>query len=235
MKSINKMIIYGDSVLRGITYDSAAGRYRPYPAHNLDNIRDGLGIEVINRARMGATVERGHEILMSTLDEITPDTLVIFELGGNDSDYDWAPIAENPNGIFLPHTPEKRFMETYGDMIRRVQAIGAEVALCSLVPIVPERYLSWISRGRNGENILKWLGDDTMLYRFQEHYNRMVEQLARVNGCRLIDLREEFLLSHDYMNLLSEDGIHPSIAGHMRIQSMLYDAAAESVGRQNIA
>ena len=78
-----------------------------------------------------------------------------------------------------------------------------------------------ISRSNSYDNILSWLGDPSMLYRFQEHYNRIVERLAAEVGCPMIDLRGAFLLSHDYKALISADGIHPTEAGHDLIEKSL--------------
>ena len=90
-----------------------------------------------------------------------------------------------------------------------------------MIPIDADRYMQTISKTNSYENILAWLGDASMLYRFQEHYNRIVERLAIEVGCPMIDLRGEFLLSHDYKALISADGIHPTDAGHDLIEESL--------------
>ena len=102
-------------------------------------------------------------------------------------------------------------------------ATGATVMMANMIPIDAERYMQTISKGNSYENILSWLGDVSMLYRFQEHYNRLVEQLSMETGCPLIDLRGAFLLSHDYKALISSDGIHPTEAGHDLIEKTLRD------------
>jgi hypothetical protein len=90
-----------------------------------------------------------------------------------------------------------------------------------MIPIDADRYMQTISSKNSYESILSWLGDASMLYRFQEHYNRIVEKLAFEMGCPMIDLRGEFLLSHDYKTLISADGIHPTEAGHDLIEGTL--------------
>ena len=71
-----------------------------------------------------------------------------------------------------------------------------------------------MAQGRSRENILTWLGDTDHIFRWQEYYNAMVAQLSRAFGCRLVDLRAEFLKSRVFPTLIGADGIHPTQAGH---------------------
>ena len=86
--------------------------------------------------------------------------------------------------------------------------------LTSLVPIDATKYMNFISRGLSYDNILSWLGDVNMLYRWHEGYNRAVEQLADVCSLPLFDLRGEFLYTHAFKSLICDDGIHPTAEGH---------------------
>ena len=64
----------------------------------------------------------------------------------------------------------------------------------TLPPIDAVRYYEWIGRDIEGkENILVWLGDVQQIYRSHAAYNRLVVELARQLGCRLVDLRASFL------------------------------------------
>lgn len=231
---MKKLLIYGDSILRGITYSEEAKKHKLCTGYKLPTLA-ALGYEVINHSRMGATVDRGLDMFDYTVAECDKDTTVIFDFGGNDCDYDWAAISADPLAVHLPHTPEEKFRATYGEMLNRAFATGAEVYMCNLVPMMPERYLSFISKDRSRENIMSWLGDITMLYRFQEHYNLIVEDIARTAGCPLIDLRTDFLLSHRCSSLLSLDGIHPSEEGHDLIETLLREKLAKSDGLKKMA
>ena len=225
---MKKLYIYGDSILRGITYSAEAHRHKLCDGYKLPSIQQ-LGYEVINHSRMGATVMRGTHLLDATLPDCHgEDATVLLEYGGNDCDFEWNEISSDPHGVFSPHTPEERFFELYARAITVARERGARVILCSLVPIDAGRYLSFISNGRCAENILFWLGDTSMLYRYHEHYNRIVERLARVFDCPLLRVREEFLLSHQYRDLISPDGIHPTNTGHDLIERTLYTYLSET-------
>ena len=219
---MKKLIIYGDSIMRGITYSEQMGRHKLCKGYDFKSITE-VGYEIKNRARMGATIVRGMDILESTLDDCGAGAVVLFEFGGNDCDHDWNAVSESPTEKHLPHIDEDTFVSYYKAAIAKARAAGATVVMTNMIPIDADRYMQTISRSNSYENILSWLGDASMLYRFQEHYNRIVERLAIEVGCPMIDLRGEFLLSHDYKALISADGIHPTEAGHDLIEQTLKD------------
>lgn len=219
---MRKLLIYGDSILRGITYSQELGRHKLCKGYKLESL-GALGYDVKNHCRMGATIVRGMDILDKTLDECDENTTVLFEFGGNDCDHDWKAVSEHPTEKHTPRILPETFITSYKDAIDKVRACGAEVLMANMIPIDHERYMQTISKNNSYENILNWLGDTSMLYRFQEHYNRIVEHLCTQMQCPLIDLRSAFLLSHDYKTMISLDGIHPTEAGHDLIEETLHD------------
>ena len=170
------------------------------------------GIEVENNCKMGATIDEGFEIMKATLEDCDKDTVVILEYGGNDCNFNWAEVANNPEGEFLPNTPEERFTETYLKLVEYAREKGAEVAICTLVPIDSERFMNWVTRGLDYNNVLRWLGDINIISRWQEKYSRLSEKVAVLANCKLIDLRSVF--SNNMGSLLGIDGMHPSAEGH---------------------
>ena len=142
------------------------------------------------------------------------ETLVLLSFGGNDCDYNWAEVAADPDGIHMPHIEPDEFAALYREAIELARASGAKVAAASIVPIEARRYMHTISEGKSGENILKWLGDVDRLYRWQESYNQIACSVAGKLGCQILDIRSAFLQSACFPTLMSDDGIHPSPAGH---------------------
>lgn len=218
--SYKKIDIYGDSVLRGVMYDETTNSYKLREGYGFEQLRE-KGIEVRNNSRIGATIEKGKSALERKLEDCDRSTLVIFEFGGNDCDYEWKKVSEDPAATHLPHIEPEKFVATYSEAVKSALKKGAAVAITSLVPIDCKKYMSWISRNLNYENILGWLGDESMLFRWQEYYSHLVENLARELGCEFIDLRREFLLRHDFPRLLCADGIHPTQTGHELIEKTL--------------
>lgn len=211
--------IFGDSIMQGVIYSSENGRYKLRENRFADLI--GSGIEVRNNSRMGATIEKGYSCLENKLHECENDTIVLFEFGGNDCDFDWAQVSDTPDGEHHPHIIPERFTEIYKNAINSARAKGAEVMLATLVPIDAPKYMCFISKDRSYDNILRWLGDVSMLYRFQEYYSRLVERIAAEMHCPLIDLRSTFLTAHNYLSCLCDDGIHPTECGYKMIEAEL--------------
>lgn len=224
---MNKLYLIGDSVMKGVMLLSQPQKYKIYSEGGFSSL-ESRGVEIANRSRMGATVIYGKETLERTLKDTPEGAAVIFEYGGNDCDFNWKAISENPDAQHLPNTPAELFCETYRECIVKAREHGVRVAVTNLIPLDAEKYLEWISRGLNKENILRWLGDASMLYRWHEFYNKLVEDIAQKEGCPLIDLRREFLLSHRYSELICDDGIHPTGEGHRLIRSVI-DAKAEKI------
>ena len=222
---MNRILIFGDSILRGIYVDEETRVHRLY-RERIGNRSASTGGEVKNGSVMGATVETGEELLRRKVQPEDGDgpATVIFEYGGNDCDYKWQDISANPGGEFSPNTPADRFIAGYGKCIEYAKSLGSRVFLCNLVPLDAGRYIEWISRNLSKANILSWLGDTSMLYRWQEYYNRTAEQIAAKYGCPLIDIRSPFLMSHSYSGLLSPDGIHPTVEGHRVIDGLIAEA-----------
>lgn len=217
---IKRLEIYGDSILRGVTYNAGTGRYDLFRKDRFSEL-SAAGIETANHSRMGATVLRGLDLLARNLKEDASDTLVLLEYGGNDCDHPWAEVSKNPAGRYHPNVSMEQYAKTYKEAIRTVRQRGGHPVIASLVPIDADKYLRWISKNLSYENILAWLGDVSMLSRWQENYNRTVEHLAFETGTPLLDLRGVFLLSHDYKSILSEDGVHPTPRGHALIDETL--------------
>lgn len=208
--------------MRGVYYSAEEGRHKVF-GERFASLKE-RGYEIVNSSRMGATVEMGEALIKKKLTLPAEDTTVIFEYGGNDCDFKWADISENPSGKFTPNTPMDKFEKIYGTMIKYAADMGAKVRLCNLVPLDSEKYVKWISRDLSYDNIISWLGDASMLYRWHEYYNRTAENLAEKYGAGLIDIRSPFLLSHEYKNYICSDGIHPTIEGHKMIDNLIAEA-----------
>ena len=223
---MKQTVILGDSIFKGVLLAADENRY--YVSREIDWAAIGreFGADIRNLSKMGCRTTHAPEILKKYLEKNDRPEVIVIELGGNDCDYDWKAISEDPDGEHLPHTPSEKFIDQYCTAIRKAQSAGARVAMTSLPPLEQERYFSFITRGLSAENILHWLGDTDHLYRWQEYYNAMVAQLSRAFGCRLVDLRAEFLKSRVFPTLIGADGIHPTQAGHDLIHHTVQSALA---------
>jgi len=215
-----KICILGDSVAKGVLFDDVRDRYCIAKANLGTCLAEVFGCSVTNLAKFGSTVTKGLASFEKQKDSLGHCGTVLMNFGGNDSDFLWQEISIAPDGVHEPKTAVDVFEKTYLKLIDRIRNCGITPVLLNLAPVDHARYFSWISRERNPDNILKWLGGTTeFIYRWHEQYNLAVHRIAQTASVKLIDIRSAFLARRDYCDYLSADGIHPNHVGHSVIAS----------------
>ncbi len=222
---INSICIFGDSVAKGVIFDGVKKKYRLLRESFANIIESQQNISILNFARFGCTISAGSKILGKHQKELSGFDYTILEFGGNDCDYNWEAISENPSQHHLCNTPIAQFTEKYLDLINRVRQNGGKPVLLNLPPIDPKRYFHWISKGLNGKNILSFLGEIETIYQWQEMYSLAVEDMAKREQVPLIDIRSDFLRNQCFSDYLCEDGIHPNERGHLLISKAIGEKA----------
>lgn len=222
-----KIIIWGDSILRGVIWDEQDGKYKIMKNSSINSFAELTGCTVKNNAYFGMTSTKALNRITTVIEKQTMDKsdIVILEFGGNDCDFKWNEVSSAPDSNHQPNTPISCFKNSIQKMIDIFRQKGITPILMNLPPLEPERYFNWISKGLNKDNILRWLGDVAKIYRWQEAYNSAVEWIALQNGCRLINVRESFLISSNYSSQFCADGIHPNEKGHKKILESLLEFA----------
>ncbi len=224
LKDTYRFVLYGDSISKGVIYDEQKKKYivldENFPAL-LQNKLKGI---IYNVAKFGNTLIRAIGKLPNEVLKKNPD-VVIIEFGGNDCDFDWEQIAENPDGIHNPKTDFNVFQRLLRNLIDTLNRNGIIPVLLTLPPIDADKYFKWISKNSAavGEKILKWLGSVTKIYWWQERYNSAIVSIANETKTRLIDIRSSFLKHPDYREFLCLDGIHPNRQGHRIIADRIYE------------
>jgi acyl-CoA thioesterase-1 len=210
--------IFGDSISKGIIFEEQSQRYCTVTKEIRGWTRPAI---LHNFSVMGCTIRKGMEIIKKHLLQLSDYKNVFLEFGGNDCDFNWQAVSDDPDGNHLPNTPPEEFETLYTDAIRSIQNQGGNPVLLTMPPLAPERYFNWISKGKNAANILKWLGNVDTIYRWQEMYNMKVTLLAQKLSVPLIDIRSAFLSQHHYRDFLCADGIHPNRRGHHLIYNTI--------------
>ncbi len=163
-------------------------------------------------------------------DEISSSDVTFLEFGGNDCDFDWKMIADNPDTEHSPKTILYSFKEQFFVLIEKVRALGSKPVILSLPPIHSEAYFSFISRFMDDvqkTNILKWLGGDVgIITRWHDMYNKALFEISKLTGTSIIDITTPFeQYEGDVRALLCSDGIHPNALGHELIACSITDAS----------
>ncbi|HVI40295.1 MAG TPA: SGNH/GDSL hydrolase family protein [Anaerovoracaceae bacterium] len=222
---INSVCIFGDSVAKGVVFDAVKNKYRLLKESFANIVERQQNISIFNFARFGCTISMGSEILKRHESELNAFDYTILEFGGNDCDYNWAEISEDPLGQHVCNTPITLFREKYMELIDRVLQNGGRPVLLNLPPIDPKRYFKWVSKGLNGKNILAFLGEVDAIYKWQEMYSTTIEELASKERIPMIDIRSGFMSKKNFSSYLCADGIHPNEKGHLLISRAIREKA----------
>ena len=223
---MERAFIYGDSLLKATVPDEDMHYRFHLPEVMARYPTDRL--EVVNRAKMGATVTKGLSLVEHDVQRGMDARWALVAYGGNDSDFDWEAIAAAPEQEHLPHTVLPEFVEKLRRAVTELKAAGVQPVLMTLPPIDGQRYFQFISQRADGGSILRWLGDVGCIYRHQEMYSDAVAALAFAEGVPLIDVRRQFLPLRDLPRLIAADGIHLTMPGYR----CLFDTLAGWVREQ---
>ena len=224
---MERAFIYGDSLLKATVPDEDMHYRFHLPEVMAQYPTDRL--EVVNRAKMGATVTKGLSLVEHDAARGIDARWAMVAYGGTDSDFDWPAIAAAPEEEHLPHTVLPEFVEKLRCVVKILCDAGVQPVLMTLPPIDSVRYFNFISRRSDGQRILDWLGDVGRIYRHQEMYSDAVAALAMGEGLPLIDVRRQFLPLRDLPRLIAADGIHLTMPGYRQLFDTLADWVREQL------
>jgi len=215
---MRNVAIFGDSVSKGVIYDSSLKRYRFAKGIDWQNIERRLNIKIENHSKMGATITYGYEKLSTYLKTQPKVDTILLEYGGNDCDYKWEEVAQKASKDYQPNTTVEIFRKTLIKMIKLIEAYGIKPIVLTLPSIHAQKYYQWIARRNiNMDNVLYFLGDIEHIYRHHELYNMTILEVALENKVEYIDIRKVFLIDGNPDAYICEDGIHPTIIAEQEV------------------
>lgn len=223
MEQRRQVTLLGDSILKGIQVDLDSRRYCTQNEINTAALESEFQLSIHNDAHFGATVRKGSRLLDRMLARELPCDLLVMDFGGNDCDFRWQEIAEDPTAEHLPNVPLPEFVELYRTMLRKVKERGIRPILTNLPPLDSQRFFDWWCGGLDRDAVLRWLGDVGNIYAWQERYSRAVERLAREENVPLVDVRGAFLEHGHLEQVLCADGTHPNSLGQALITRAFQD------------
>lgn len=224
MNSSYNITLLGDSISKGVIYDEKKERY----VITKDNFSNIVGLNLTaainNAGKFGSTILKGSKKLYDELTKGKPD-IVVIEFGGNDCDFNWEEVAQNPLTEHLPNTDLTVFEDTLKKIIKSLKEKNITPILMTLPPLDAEKYFQWISKKSEAykKNILTWLGSVNTIYSWHENYSSKIADIAKEMQTNLIDIRSAFLAQKDYKSYLCVDGIHPNQVGHKLIADKILE------------
>ena len=224
-----KIAALGDSLTKGVVLNEE-NRYSILKQGFINIIGEKLDLCIRNYAKFGCTIGFGHTVIDRHPDDISAADYTLLEFGGNDCDFDWRNIAEEPDLDHKPKTILETFKEQFKRLIERVRELGSHPVIISLPPIDSENYFSFFSRfmsDNQKSNVMKWLGGDIgIIYRWHDMYNKALFEISEVTRTDIIDITSAFEnYNGDIRSLFCNDGIHPNEEGHRLIANSISDAA----------
>ena len=222
----NRILVCGDSITRGVIFDETKKRYTNTKNAVTDGVAQKMELEIDNVSKFGNTVKKAINSFKKAI-SLKKYKYVLFELGGNDCDFNWRAVASDPEGVHVPNTDYREYKDVLTEMIKTARDNGIIPILATLPPIDAHKYFNWISGFSDDAkpSILSWLGNVNQIYWWQEKYNTGMLQVANETHCQVIDVRTAMLATDDYRDLYCIDGIHPNEKGH----TVMTDAVIASI------
>lgn len=213
-----KILVVGDSLSKGVIFDETKKKYTLLDDCFFNLLAASLNAQMYNASRFGSTVAEGQRQLESKMQKYDPD-IVVIEFGGNDCDFAWDDIAQNPARDHIPKTPLDQFEAQINGMIDYIEKNKKTAVLTTLPPLYADSYFKWFTGADNekGLRILRWLKDVWRIYWWQERYSNCLSYIAKKRGISCIDVRHDFLKGREFNQYICVDGIHPNREGHRLI------------------
>ena len=143
---MEQIYIYGDSLLKATVPDESFRYHFHLP--EVMNWYPRERVAVTNRSKMGATSTKGLQLVEHDVARGMDARYALVAYGGNDSDYDWPAVAEDPALDHRPRTELPTFVETMRSAVKALREKGVQPVMMTLPPIDAARYLRFICRGR---------------------------------------------------------------------------------------
>lgn len=219
-----KILVVGDSLCKGVSLNEEKNRYFFIKNSFVNNLSAALNVDVVNTAKFGSTIKYGAERLEAHLTNHRPD-IVLIEYGGNDCDFIWDEIAEDPYKQHLPKTTLSDYSHYLIAMIAMARRYQATPVVMTLPPLNAVDYFKWFTKGsrKKADSILKWLEDVSKIYWWHERYSSTVVDVAEQCNVPVADVRRSFLRTPDFRTYICSDGIHPNEKGHKLLTASILD------------
>lgn len=212
---MSEIYAFGDSVLKGVILEN--DKYKVCKNRFSNICENALNVVIENKAKFGSTISIGEKSFEKNIECLDNPNVeyVVLEFGGNDCDFNWKEISENPDIKHNSNVKINEFVNTYTEIIKIIKSKNKKPVLISLPPIDAQKYINRFSKGLNKDNIMKWMNyNPCFLTNWHERYNIEVFKLAINNNISIIDITSKFLEQKDYSMFICEDGIHPNEEGH---------------------
>lgn len=215
MSEIKSVIVWGDSILKGIISSEDLTQIRPSEINALQMAGEKLAIEINNKSIYGAHIIKLQSTQTKNLNKGLTADIALIESGTNDCDYEWNDVCTKPFSEITQKVPLADFKRIASEMVDTSRENKITPVLVTAPDLAIPYWKEYITRGLDKEKIAQFIGHDPyVLLRNQEEYMEALRQIAKEKNVQLIDMRVEFKKTSDPMSLMCKDGVHPNLEGH---------------------
>ena len=213
---IEKISVYGDSILKGAVTGTDSGHlFDIIDDNSLALAQKALGFELNNQSVFGNIVTKSQRKLMKDIERGCVGDIAIIESGGNDCDYDWNIVCQNPEGENQMRVPLSDFLRIYEEMINACRENKITPVMMTMPALVQDWWYEHICTSYDKASVEKFTGGQAdVLYHNHEIYNFHLISLAHRLNVQLIDMRLAILESGKHREFMCRDGIHPNPDGY---------------------
>jgi lysophospholipase L1-like esterase len=140
---MNKIQVWGDSILKGVIYDETKQKYVILKHTALNDATENTSCEICNYSKFGQTVLHARPKLEAHLKDDSRPDMILIEMGGNDCDFNWKEVGDAPEEEHIPNTPLDVYARTVSEFVDRIRENGIVPVLTTLPPLDPQRYFDW--------------------------------------------------------------------------------------------
>lgn len=215
MSEIKSVIVWGDSILKGIISSEDLTQIRPSEINALQMAGEKLAIEINSKSIYGAHIIKLQSTQTKNLNKGLTADIALIESGTNDCDYEWNDVCTKPFSEITQKVPLADFKRIASEMVDTSRENKITPVLVTAPDLAIPYWKEYITRGLDKEKIAQFIGHDPyVLLRNQEEYMEALRQIAKEKNVQLIDMRVEFRKTSDPMSLMCKDGVHPNLEGH---------------------
>lgn len=180
MSEIKSVIVWGDSILKGIISSEDLTQIRPSEINALQMAGEKLAIEINNKSIYGAHIIKLQSTQTKNLNKGLTADIALIESGTNDCDYEWNDVCTKPFSEITQKVPLADFKRIASEMVDTSRENKITPVLVTAPDLAIPYWKEYITRGLDKEKIAQFIGHDPyVLLRNQEEYMEALHQIAK--------------------------------------------------------
>ena len=151
MSEIKSVIVWGDSILKGIISSEDLTQIRPSEINALQMAGEKLAIEINNKSIYGAHIIKLQSTQTKNLNKGLTADIALIESGTNDCDYEWNDVCTKPFSEITQKVPLADFKRIASEMVDTSRENKITPVLVTAPDLAIPYWKEYITRGLDKE------------------------------------------------------------------------------------